>query len=233
MQCQGPAGRCGQLLLLLTLLSPALSETSSWATDTFLDPSEDYEDLNGTGTTRPGVLPAPTDVSVLQPCYDDLCNDLPEPCGELAETRRCSCPGVAVGPGALPEAPVTMLWPDGEQVEVRWCAAHAYDTVYRVLVQREQVGLFGDLKRSMAGLTGVSAGAEVCVQAVNAVGESRLEGQACQLYEPAQGSPGLALKLGLIGGALALLVLLSIALLLWRRHSRKKGGARVNTDGPL
>lgn len=231
MQTQGLT-HYRQLFLLLAFLSLVLPEvSSSESSESLLNPSEDYSDPYARISTDSPGLTSPD--SIPEPCYKDLCQDLPAPCAELAAMLRCSCPGVSMGPSAHPEAPVVKIyWREGTEPEVRWCAAHADENVYRVLVQGKEVGEFGELKRSTV-VKGLSAGAEVCVQAVNDVGQSALEGRACEVYKPPKGSPSLALKVGLIGGALGLLLLISLAALLWRHRSRRKDGARVSTEGPL
>ncbi|XP_063058374.1 leucine-rich repeat neuronal protein 4 [Engraulis encrasicolus] len=233
--------RCYTLLfLLLTLITPISSETSlEDDVDRFINPSEDYDDVFD--DKKKATTPSPPDVDLtMKPCYEDICNDLPGACHELQQKHHCSCPGVAQGPSALPETPVVMVWSSSgggaaaESLEVRWCAAHSPNTNYRVLVGGREVGLFGELKRSMLGLRGVSGGQEVCVQAENEVGRSPLEGMACRVYEPPRGSPGLALRMGLIGGGVALaLLILIVALLLWRRNSRRKDMRARGHAGPL
>ncbi|XP_076130676.1 uncharacterized protein LOC143112293 [Alosa pseudoharengus] len=224
-----PLAHSGQLFVFLVLLSLGFPEaSSSESSNNLLNPSEDYEELYNTPTIASITRPGPSHLP--KPCYQNLCQDLPAPCAKLAAESGCSCPGVSMGPRALPEAPsVKILWRAGDEPEVRWCAAHADETRYRVLVGGKQVNEFKDLKRSTV-MTGLSAGEEVCVQAVNDVGESALK---CEVYKPPKEGSSLALKVGLIIGALGLLLLVSLAILLWRQRSRRKDGARVSTEGSL
>ncbi|XP_062392534.1 leucine-rich repeat neuronal protein 4 isoform X2 [Sardina pilchardus] len=225
-----PLAHSRQLFLFLALLSLGFPEASlSESSDKFLDPSEDYGDLYNPPTMAFTARP-PGPTRLPEPCYKDLCQDLPAPCAQLAAETGCSCPGVSMGPRALPEAPsVKVFWRAGAEPEVRWCAAHAQQTVYRVLVGGQLVESFDDLKRSMV-VAGLSAGTEVCVQAVNEVGASA---PRCEAYKPPKKGASLAVMVGLIVGALGLLLLVTLAVLLWRHRSRRKDGARVSTEGSL
>lgn len=221
-----------QLCLLLALLSLGVPKAASTRfTENLLDPSVDYDDVDNPPTRESTTRAGPTRTT--ENCYKSICEDLPAPCHELAATTGCLCPGVSLGPGALPEAPVVkVFWQAGSAPEVRWCAAPAYKTVYKVLVGGKEVGEFGELTRTTV-VKDLSAGAEVCVQASNSVGKSPLEGAACEVYNPPEEGASLALKVGLIGGALGLLLLVLIAVLLWRHRSRRKDGAHVSSEGVL
>lgn len=211
--------------LFMALFSLGVPEAFSFKiTDDF---SEDYENVYGP-TKRPTVRPGPP--RSLEKCYKNLCEDLPAPCDKLAKESGCLCPGSSIGPGALPDPPtVKVLWQAGGAPEVRWCAAYAYNTVYKVLVGGQEVGEFNELKR-MTVFENLSAGAEVCVQASNEVGTSALGKHSCEVYNPPKDSASLALKVGLIGGALGLLLLILIAVLLWRQRSPRKDRANVSNE---
>lgn len=216
------------LFLFLTLLSLGVPEASSFKNpEESLNSSEDYSDLYPP-TTKATMDPGPTRAA--ENCYKSICEDLPAPCDELAAKSGCLCPGFSVGPGALPEAPTVKVFWEGASAKVRWCAAPAYKTIYKVLVGGKEVEQFSELKRTMV-LKDLSAGVEVCVQATNDVGKSKLEGSACEVYNLPNENLSLALKVGLIGGGLLLLIL--IAVLLWRHHSRRKDRAHVSNEGVL
>ncbi|XP_061105280.1 LRRN4 C-terminal-like protein [Conger conger] len=194
-----------------------------------VNPDEDYDRLED-------PTPQPTNQSKVrksQHCAYDRCRDQQQPCVELSAATGCQCPGLT-GPGVIPEAPYLKdMIQQGSKVEVQWCAPSSTVSTYQVVVKGQEPVVFTGLSRK-AVLEGLEAGAEVCVEAVNAAGVSGPGPHSCMTYQPESGG-SLSLKAGLIGGALGFLLLCSLAVfLLWRRKACGKSGGRSvshTTDG--
>ncbi|KAG7484742.1 hypothetical protein MATL_G00053370 [Megalops atlanticus] len=186
-----------------------------------LDMDEDYEKFDEEDDLRPSPPPVPSQESSPVNCDYDQCLDQQPPCAELAAVSGCRCPGLS-GPQEVPEAPfLQQVAQQGSEVAVHWCAPPSTVSRYRVVVDGWEPLVFGGLSRK-AMLSGVEAGAVVCVEAVNAAGVSSRTEMSCKPYQPQSGT-SLALKAGLIGAGLGLLLLLSlVALLLWRHKARGK-----------
>ncbi|XP_071194029.1 LRRN4 C-terminal-like protein [Salvelinus alpinus] len=185
--------------------------------------SDDYYDTFTDPPSHPP--PAPSQGTNPQPCDYDPCREQQPPCSQLAASSGCLCPGVS-GPHAAPEAPyLKRLSMDGSGVVVQWCAPLSFVTHYKVVVGALEPLVFGVDQRS-GTVMGMGQGAEVCVVAVNYVGVSERQEGSCTMYEP-PGDSSVALKAGLIGGSLGLLLLLSLAVLLWRHRARRKADARI------
>ncbi|XP_020321770.1 leucine-rich repeat neuronal protein 4 [Oncorhynchus kisutch] len=186
-----------------------------------LSSNDDY-DLNWDTTPPP---PTPSRGTNPQSCDYNPCRELQTPCAQLAASSGCLCPGVS-GPHVAPEPPdLKRLSMEGPGVVVQWCAPLSVVTHYEVVVGTLEPLVFGEDKRS--GVVGkVGQGVEVCVVAVNDAGVSERQRRSCTMYQP-PGDSSLALKAGLIGGALGLLLLLSLAVLLWRYRARRKADARI------
>ncbi|XP_035034804.2 LRRN4 C-terminal-like protein [Hippoglossus stenolepis] len=183
--------------------------------------TEDYDELEDKVTTivpRRGL----TDVRPPQRCNYDPCLEGQISCSVLRESTKCSCPGHTLHNQA-PEAPNlrSVSW-NGSDVVIQWCAPYSYVTTYLVTVGDQQQQIFGKEKRS-GGLGILENIAEVCVVAVNGIGSSP---GSCMMYHPRDSS--LPLTAGLIGGALGFLLLLLLAVLLWRHKRQRKQEASIS-----
>nr|XP_019941170.1 PREDICTED: leucine-rich repeat neuronal protein 4-like [Paralichthys olivaceus] len=157
-----------------------------------------------------------------QRCNYDPCLEGQISCAVLADSTGCLCPGLTLHDQA-PEAPTlkSVSW-NGSDVVIQWCAPYSYVTSYLVTVGDQERQNFGKDKRS--GVVGIIENiAEVCVVAENNSGTSQ---GSCMMYHPRDSS--LALKAGLIGGALGFLLLLLLAILLWRQKRQRKQEASVS-----
>ncbi|XP_041750093.2 LRRN4 C-terminal-like protein [Coregonus clupeaformis] len=195
-----------------------------------LEFSDYYDEFTDPPSQPP---PAPSQATNPQPCDYDPCRELQPPCAQLAASSGCLCPGVS-GPHVAPEAPyLKRLSMEDAAVVVQWCAPLSFVTHYEVVVGALEPLVFGEDQRS-GTVKEVGQGAEVCVVAVNNAGVSKRQRGSCTMYEP-PGDSSVALKAGLIGGALGLLLLLSLAFLLWRHRARRKADARITqaTDETL
>ncbi|XP_059398303.1 leucine-rich repeat neuronal protein 4-like [Carassius carassius] len=195
---------------------------------------EDYEDY----TTEP---PGPSTTNSGGPnnnCKYDLCVEHQQTCQELASVTGCRCPGLssAFTPPSPPYL-LDLIQQDGKGVVVRWCAPTSIVTHYIVRVRGNGKVMdtniqVGESKRG-AVLEDVEAGAYVCVEAVNKSGVSAKNDKSCAVFEPQNSDSGLALKLGIIGGVVGLILLFILALLLWRHKTRQISTARTETEGVL
>ncbi|KAM7397903.1 hypothetical protein PAMA_005982 [Pampus argenteus] len=157
-----------------------------------------------------------------QRCDYSTCHENQPSCAELAASTGCLCPGLTLH-NVIPLAPKlkTVSW-NGSEVIVQWCAPYSYVTAYIVTVgekgkwefkKNQRRGAVGDIKHI----------ADVCVVAVNDAGDSE---KSCMAYHPKDNS--LPLKAGLIGGALGFLLLLLLAVLLWRHKRQRKQDASIS-----
>nr|XP_020501868.1 leucine-rich repeat neuronal protein 4-like [Labrus bergylta] len=181
---------------------------------------KDYEDYDL--PTMVPIKPIHPDEGKPQRCDYDPCLESQIPCANLSITTGCLCRGVTLH-NVAPEAPdlKSVSW-EGSEVVVRWCAPYSYVTAYIVTVGGEQSKKFGKGERS-SGLGDVENVAEVCVSAVNDAGSSE---ESCTMYQPRDSS--LPLKAGLIGGALGFLLLLLLAVLLWRHRRQRNQEASIS-----
>lgn len=168
--------------------------------------------------------PAPSQSTAPKICDYDVCLELQLPCSQLA---NCLCPGISLGL-EVPAAPtLKRLYKEGSEVVVRWCAPYSIVTHYQVVVDAQEPLEFAEGKRT--GAVGkVERGMKVCVVAVNNAGVSAPTEFSCMIYKPPEDN-NVALKAGLIGGALGFLLLLSLGVLLWRLRARRKADARIST----
>ncbi|XP_028451249.1 leucine-rich repeat neuronal protein 4 [Perca flavescens] len=155
-------------------------------------------------------------------CKYNPCLESQTPCAVLAASSGCTCRGSTLH-NERPLAPElkSVSW-NGSEVVLKWCAPYSYVTGYKVTVVGEDTQVFGKDRRS-GGVGDVDKIAEVCVVAVNDVGNST---PSCLTYQPKDRS--LPLKAGLIGGALGFLLLLLLAVLLWRHKRQRKQEASIS-----
>ena len=176
--------------------------------DDVLPPDDYYDDTTLTEITLSTVSPntGTPGKCKYKPCVD---NQIPCPAG-------CLCPGFTPY-NVVPEAPslISVSW-NGSQVEIQWCAPYSYVTGYSVTVGGEERRRFRKEQRR-GGLGDIDHISMVCVVAVNDAGDSK---GACSMYRPRDSS--VAVKAGLIGGALGFLLLLLLGVLLWRHKRQRK-----------
>lgn len=180
-----------------------------------LPPSKSYDDYD-TSDVPETVFP---DEGTHQRCDYNPCREN-HSCADLAASSGCLCPGFTLH-HVIPEAPnlKTVSW-NGSEVVVHWCAPNSHISGYIVTVGGQKEREFNKTQRRGA-VGNIDHTAEICVVAVNDGGKS--EG-SCMMYHPRDHS--LPLKAGLIGGALGFLLLLLLAVLLWRhRRQRKQEGS--------
>ncbi|XP_077087304.1 leucine-rich repeat neuronal protein 4 isoform X2 [Siphateles boraxobius] len=223
------------ILLLINFLD--LSSSSSSQNDTRpRSPLNDYSDYEE-NTTEP-TSSSTSEVPEFHPCDYDMCVEQQQTCKELAAVTPCLCPGLS--PRDNPPSPPRLshlTQQDDKGVLVHWCAPTSIITHYIVLVKGKDKVIDKEIKvqerKRAVVLRDVAAGALVCVKAVNIAGISTENGQSCATFEPQHSDSGLALKLGIIGGVVGLVVLLILALLLWRHKTLRKSTARNETGGVL
>ncbi|XP_052448558.1 leucine-rich repeat neuronal protein 4 [Carassius gibelio] len=234
---------CGCPVILLLLIkfldlsfvsSASSSSSSSSQNATLLRLSaltdDNYEDY----TTEPQGPSTTNSEGPNNNCKYDLCVEHQQTCQELARVTGCRCPGLssAFTPPSPPYL-LDLIQQDGKGVVVRWCAPTSIVTHYIVRVKGSgKVEKVGESKRR-AVLDNVEAGAYVCVEAVNKSGVSAKDEKSCAVFQPQNSDSGLALKLGIIGGVVGLILLLILALLLWRHKTRQISTARTETEGVL
>ncbi|XP_026226131.1 LRRN4 C-terminal-like protein [Anabas testudineus] len=182
--------------------------------------TEDYNIFEDSTTIAPTRVP--THGGVAQRCNYNPCVESQISCNELSVSTGCLCPGFTLH-NVPPEAPSlkSVSW-NGSQVIIQWCAPYSYVNAYTVTVGGQERQQFGKHQRSGA-LGNIEHIAEVCVLAVNDSGAS--DG-ACGMYHPTDNS--LALRAGLIGGALGFLLLLLLGVLLWRHRRQRKQAASIS-----
>ncbi|XP_036420635.1 leucine-rich repeat neuronal protein 4 [Colossoma macropomum] len=222
------------LLSIVLLILPffVTLSTSSPFNDTglFHDNMGDYDDGDDYDISlSPATKPVPP---AAKRCDYDLCKDQQPSCQKLAATTGCSCPGMS-GPHEVPDPPhLRWLSQEGSnRVVVHWCAPASTVTHYLVQVEGKKEGLEAGERSRQMDLGKVASGAEVCVLAVNKAGVSTREKHSCTRFQSEISESGLALRLGILGGVVALLVVLALALLLWRFRARRKTLARTETGG--
>ncbi|XP_030000711.1 LRRN4 C-terminal-like protein [Sphaeramia orbicularis] len=245
--CRNPA----LLLLFLSTLSPFLHLLFSHANPTsppvtrlrFIyvtrvastDDYDEYEDNDNLQKVKASERPAFVHHEP-QFCQYNPCVENQEPCSVLAKNTGCICPG-STGPNEPPHPPrIQELLPvrqgdDKGKVEVKWCAPSSVVSGYKVVVQgREGQALeFKDTSRH--GVIGsLEVGTKVCVEAMNSAGHSTETEFSCTRYDPPKSSDH-TLMLGVIGGGVALLLLLIIgAVISWKYHLCQKP-KRDSSDG--
>ncbi|AWP00147.1 putative leucine-rich repeat neuronal protein 4-like [Scophthalmus maximus] len=183
--------------------------------------TEDYDRLEDTVSTISPSSVSPRE-TIHQRCNYNPCVEGHSSCLAMGAANGCLCPGFPLHDTA-PEAPSlkSVSW-NGSEVVIQWCAPYSHVTDYVVTVGGQEWQTFGNKQRSGA-LGDIEHIAEVCVVAVNDSGAS--DG-SCVMYRPADSS--LPLTAGLIGGALGFLLLLLLAVLLWRHRRQRKQEASIS-----
>ncbi|XP_054454085.1 LRRN4 C-terminal-like protein [Anoplopoma fimbria] len=167
-------------------------------------------------------------------CHYNPCLENQEPCDQISARTGCLCPGVSRA-DVPPHAPrIQQLLPISEgddrgKVEVQWCAPSSVVSRYRVVIEGSETLEFQDVSRR--GLVeSLEVGTKVCVEAVNSAGHSSPSDFSCMRYAPPESSDHKLFAL-VIGGGVALLLLLIMAgVIVWKYQMRKKA-KRDSADG--
>ncbi|XP_040030692.2 LRRN4 C-terminal-like protein [Gasterosteus aculeatus] len=197
---------------------------------------DNYDDDNDNNSPPPPIVPDSAKTTNRKPqlCHYSPCLENQEPCGQISARNGCLCPGVS-GADEPPHAPRIQALQairegrDRGKIEVQWCAPSSVVSVYRVGIEGREVLEFQDVSRR--GLVGsLEVGTKVCVEAVNRAGSSTPSDFSCMRYYLPESSDYKVLA-GVIGGGVAILVLLIIgAVLLWK-HQMRKRAERDSADG--
>lgn len=222
---------CGHVLILLiiNLLNHSLVTSSRNGTRPRSHPSggtkDDYSDYEDISTQPPRTTPTDNEEREENLCQYDSCVEQQVTCRDLQDATGCFCPGLSPQNPPDPPEKLKLSEEDGKGVVVHWCAPKSIVMHYIIQVKRKDKVMEKKVeqKKRMAVLGDVAVGMHVCVEAVNYAGAS----QSCVQFEPQTSDSGLALKLGIIGGVVGLLVVLSLALLLWRHKKLQKATART------
>lgn len=240
------------LVVLLLFLNPLLLHLFTHAASVpppatrqriiyMTDPDAETDEDDGEDHSfRPEVVfPVKTTVLQRRPelCHDNSCLENQEPCHQISSRTGCLCPGIS-GADQPPHAPrIKGLLPvsEGEHegsVEVRWCAPLSEVSKYRVVVQGGDRPALEFSSVSRKGLIGsLEPGEKVCVEAVNLVGNSVPSDFSCLRYDPSASSSDHALLNGMIGGGIALLVVLIIIAVILTKYQVCQKAKRDSGDG--
>lgn len=225
------------LLLLINFLDLSSSSSSQNATRprSYSGETEDYSVLEDPTTEPPSSSSTTTEDTERNFCDYNMCVEHQQTCTDLAIVTGCFCPGLDI---LSPPSPPTISYltqQDDKGVLVHWCAPTSIVSHYKVLVKdKDSVREIPmEEKKRTTVLRNVTAGALVCVVAVNKNGVSEENKQSCATFKPQHPVSGLALKLGIIGGVVGLIVLLILGLLLWRHKKRRESSSRTETRGVL
>lgn len=219
---------------------PATRQQINYMSVSVLD--DDYDgdkDYDKDHSSAPKVTSA-TKITVLQNapklCKYDSCSEKQEPCGNISERTGCLCPGISPA-NMPPNAPrINALLPINEgkdkgKVEIQWCAPSSVVTKYIVVIEEGGEDALEFQAFSRRGLVrSLEAGVKVCVEAVNNAGHSTASDFSCQRYDPPNNSDQNWLA-GLIGGGVALLVLLIIVPIIVWRYQMSQKAKRDSADG--
>lgn len=204
------------------------------------DNDESYDDDYADTQTSPPKVVASVRTPLVhgerQLCDYNPCLENQEPCAQISLNTGCLCPGISASdkPPHPPRIQALLPVSAGEyrgKVEVQWCAPSSVVSGYKVVVEgRDGDPLeFGDgLRRGLVG--SLEVGTKVCVEAVNNAGHSAPTEFSCQRYDPPV-STDHKMLVGLIGGAIAVvvIVIIGVVILLKSRVCRK--AKRDSTDG--
>lgn len=203
------------------------------------DKDYDGQDYDKDHSSVPKVISA-TKTTILQRapmlCRYDSCSEKQESCSNISARTGCLCPGISPA-NMPPSAPrINALLPiyegkDNGKVEIQWCAPSSVVTKYIVVIEGSEENALEFEAFSRRGLVRpLEAGVKVCVQAVNDAGHSTASDFSCQRYDPLNNSDHKQL-VGLIGGGVALLVLLIIVPIIVWRYKMSQKAKRDSADG--
>ncbi|XP_013861771.1 leucine-rich repeat neuronal protein 4 [Austrofundulus limnaeus] len=168
-------------------------------------------------------------------CPYDPCSESQAPCERLSADVGCLCPGRSGGdvPPRAPRIQTLLPVAEGEnvgKVEVQWCAPSSVVSSYRVVVEGRADGTLEFGGASRRGLMGsLEAGTKVCVQAVNAAGESSPSDFSCKRYDHTD-SFNNKLLIWIVAGGVAFLLVVILAVILCKCHKHQKA-KRHRTEG--
>lgn len=200
---------------------------------------DDYdfnEEEYNTTKAPPRVVNVPNKHQIPQLCKYNPCLENQVPCATLSEQTGCLCPGMS-GANVRPHPPrIQALVPVSEgsdrgKIQVQWCAPFSVVSEYRIVIEGRdsEVPKFGDASRR--GLVrSLEVGTKVCVVAVNNAGSSDPSEFSCKRYEFRESSDH-TLMAWIIGGGVALLLLVVIAALICGKYKKFRKGKRDSTDG--
>lgn len=203
------------------------------------DNDYDDNDYDKDHSSTPEVISA-TKTTILKNapklCQYDSCSEKQEPCRNISERTGCLCPGISPA-NMPPNAPrINALLPinegkDSGKVEIQWCAPSSEVNKYLVVIEGSGENALEFQAFSRRGLVrSLETGDKVCVEAVNNAGHSIASDFSCQRYDPPKNSDHTWL-VGLIGGGVALLVLLMIVLIIVWRYQMYQKAKRESADG--
>lgn len=243
-------GRNVTSLLLFLNLSPLLLHLFTHAVSvqppvtrkkiTYMTVTDDFYYDDDHSPPPDEVFPAKTTVlrSSQQFCEYNSCLENQEPCTQIASRTGCLCPGVS-GPNLPPHAPRLkefLTVAGGEHmgsIEVHWCAPSSVVSKYKVVIEKRDGPALEFSHASRRGLVGsLEPGDKVCVLAVNNAGSSSPSEHSCGRYEHNSDSK---LLIGLIGGGIALLVLImvvSVILVKFKACKKMKNGTGDGLGNP-
>ncbi|XP_026113583.1 LRRN4 C-terminal-like protein [Carassius auratus] len=230
---------CVMELVCATSVTPSVHQPSLTRVR-IIEVDDDYDEENSKTTRTPQSPGVTTSRVIRRPCDYDPCVVQATPCDKISAETGCLCPGLT-GPEERPEAPElreVKLDRSGE-VFVHWCAPRSIVTHYEVSLKDGSKQLvFSEYLRN-GSLPGVKVGEMVCVAAGNKAGLSE---KSCARYEPPQPDQA-AVSAGIIAGCVGfLLLLLVLAVVLWRRRTCRKermgdaeglGNPSYTNDGAL
>ncbi|XP_059202590.1 leucine-rich repeat neuronal protein 4 [Centropristis striata] len=167
-------------------------------------------------------------------CNYDPCLENQEPCVQIKERTGCHCPGVSSGdrPPHSPRIHALLPISDGAdrgKIAVQWCAPSSVVSKYRVVIEGSEALEFVDSSRRGV-VESLEVGTKVCVEAVNSAGSSPESKFSCERYDPPHSSDHKML-VGIIGGGVAVLLILVIAAVIFWQHQIRKKAKRDSADG--
>ncbi|XP_031593164.2 leucine-rich repeat neuronal protein 4 [Oreochromis aureus] len=207
--------------------------------DTGSESQDDYdfnEDEYDITKAPPRVMSFPKMNRKPQLCKYDPCLEHQVPCATLSEQTGCLCPGMS-GANVRPHPPrIQALVPVSEgsdrgKIQVQWCAPSSVVSQYRIVIEGRdgEIQKFGDASRR--GLVrSLEVGTKVCVVAVNNAGSSDPSDFSCKRYESHESSDH-TLMAWVIGGGVALLLLVVTTALICGKYQKFRKGKRDSTDG--
>ncbi|KAL0176438.1 hypothetical protein M9458_028768 [Cirrhinus mrigala] len=186
-----------------------------------IEVEDDYDEESSKTTATPQLPGVTTSRVVHRPCDYDPCAVQTTPCDKISAQTGCLCPGLT-GPEEIPEPPeLRDVKLDGSgEVLVHWCAPRSTVTYYEVTLSGGNKPVVFKENLRNAAIPELKVGETVCVAAGNKAGISE---KSCRQYEPPQPDQA-ALSAGIIAGSVGfLLLLLVLAIVLWKRRTCRKG----------
>ncbi|KAK2890791.1 hypothetical protein Q8A67_013434 [Cirrhinus molitorella] len=211
---------CAMESVCTTSVSPSLQHLPLTRVR-IIEVEDDYDDESLKTTLSPHSPGVTTSRVIRRPCDYDPCVVQMTPCDKISAETGCLCPGLT-GPEERPEAPeLREVKLDGSaEVFVRWCAPRSTVTYYEVTLSGGKKQMRFEENVRNGAIPGLKVGETVCVAAGNQAGLSE---KSCARYEPPEPDQA-ALNAGIIAGSVGfLLLLLVLAVVLWKRRTCRKG----------